>query len=289
MGEPPYKPPDWTHPLCFPLATMGEGSEEHVIGLLRWPRAKLSTELPVIKCNSRGQITVLAQTAAHYASRLAAELDFSDSPLAPEALILANTGWPYEKQLESGSVKNFGRGLDRYLILRVAPFPDTYQALAQGHLERGDATSALITAEKVCEVFPEYGHLHLWQSSLLSMQPGYGEEARDAARCALEKPFWTLGISSRAQFESLLEVAEIKGGLDAFAAEYAQKSQEAKATKSDDQFTDNASRAMDEAVLAAARRDGPVNWASVRPELAEAYDRAALEDVGRLVRGSSEA
>jgi hypothetical protein len=285
-GEPPYMTPDWMHPLCFPLARDAEGC---VVGLLRWPKAKLSTDLPVVRCEPSGQVAILAKTVSDYATRLAAELDFAESPLSDAAVSLANEGWPYEKQLEAGSVKNFGRGLERYLILRVGPFPDTYQALARGHLDRRDATSALITAEKACAVFPEFGALHVWQAAMLSEEPGYGEEARDAARNALEKPLWTLGISSRAQFESLVALAEKKGGLDGYASEYRRLSLEVKATASADQHTDNAARAMDEAVLTAAQSDAAVSWASLRPLLAETYAKAAVSDVARLCRGLSDA
>ena len=139
--EPP-RMPSHVHPLVVPLASDASG----VIGVLRWPRAKLSTELPVVRCEpSSGQVTLLAKSCADYAARLAAEADFREHCQAPTILGLANLQVPYEKQIEAGSVKNFNRGIDRYLLLKVAPFPDTYRNLAQGHLERGDRSSALIT------------------------------------------------------------------------------------------------------------------------------------------------
>jgi len=287
-GEPPYETPDWVHPLCFPLAQEA-GDDGCVVGLLRWPKAKLSTELPVIRCEKSGQVTVLSKSVAGYATRLAAELDFAESPLAEEAVSFANERWPYEKQYEAGSVKNFGRGLERYMILRVGPFPDTYQSLAQGHLDRNDVTSALITAEKACSEFAEFGALHVWQAHMLSKEPGYGEEARDAARTALEKPLWTLGFSSRAQFESLTTLAEKKGGLDGFATEYRQKPVQVQNTAIAEQYTDKAARAMDEAVLAAAQADSAVSWEPLRPLLAECYAKADINDVARLCQGPSDA
>ena len=48
---------------------------------------------------------------------------------------------------EMGSVEQLGYGLDKYVLLRVGPFPDLYETMSNQHLSKGDNKSSLIAAE----------------------------------------------------------------------------------------------------------------------------------------------
>jgi len=303
-GQPPKETP-FLHPLVIPVAAKEGGgggggapstggSEGGVVGLLRWPKASLSSDLPVVFCSaSTGGLTLLASKVSDYVKRVAAESDFLGLDGSAAVLEAANQGLAYEEQYEAGSVANFGRGLDRYCILRIAAFPDSYMGLVVEHKERGDVASALITCEKACEVFAEYGALDVFQARALAQEPGYDLEARDAARTALGKPLWTSGEGGA----GLLEVAQLAGKAD--LAEYAADLAKAEGAKEAEaarmgqpaatSFLDRAARAMDHAVLdafaAAGSEAAPVDWASQREALATLYAQGDLTQVANLVRG----
>lgn len=45
----------------------------------------------------------------------------------------------------------------RYHALRIGPFADVYEWLTASHLEKGDTTAALASAEKANEIFVGWG------------------------------------------------------------------------------------------------------------------------------------
>jgi hypothetical protein len=280
------------HPLVVPLAC---GEDDVTIGLLRWPSATRSDEMPVV--SGRGtdpaSLSLLGSTAADYVMRAAAAADYSGSECSARIVDIANEGLPYEKQYEPGSVKNFNKGLERYLLLRVAAFPDTYQILAQDHLEsRKDVQSALITAEKACDVFGDWAFIHAFQARLLKSVPGYDLEARDAARTALSKPLWTLACSSSDDFRELVLLAG-KDSVEEFVTAY-RKMAEGERTSPDvvsgkippeKAAIDMASRLMDLAVCNAFANGGDHDWNSLRPELVDLYSASGSTSLTRLVQG----
>ena len=46
---------------------------------------------------------------------------------------------------------------NRYHALRIGPFADVYEWLTASHLEKGDYTAALASAEKANEIFVGWG------------------------------------------------------------------------------------------------------------------------------------
>jgi hypothetical protein len=44
-------------------------------------------------------------------------------------------------------LQRYSYGVDKYILLRVGPFPDLYERMAAQHAARGDEQSALIAAE----------------------------------------------------------------------------------------------------------------------------------------------
>lgn len=79
----------------------------------------------------------------------------SDSHLPPvQAASLVNDLLPEAKHYSLGACESLGRGLSRFLFLKVGSFPDVFETLAQEHLDKGDQQSALITCEKAYSLFP---------------------------------------------------------------------------------------------------------------------------------------
>jgi hypothetical protein len=94
-----------------------------------------------------------------------------------------------------GSVAKLGYGLDKYVLLRVGPFPDLYQNLSSQHLGKGDVQAALIAAESSSGKLPGFASTFLSYAKLLQSLPNRGEESRDAARNCLRMPLWTVGMA----------------------------------------------------------------------------------------------
>ncbi|CAN0342154.1 unnamed protein product, partial [Hapterophycus canaliculatus] len=75
-----------------------------------------------------------------------------------ELIRLGNDGLPEGDPLyEKGDVEKLGRGIMKYHALRVGPFADVYEWLTASHLEKGDNTAALASAERANEIFVGWG------------------------------------------------------------------------------------------------------------------------------------
>lgn len=134
------------------------------------------------------------------------EADVKNHPLLSDILSLYNanqTESPYER----GSVTKLGYGLDKYLLLRVGPFPDLYETISFQHWARGDESSALIAAETSNGKFTGFGCTYASYARLLSQLPNRKEEARDAARVCLRLPISTVGMT----LEDFRQVAILAG------------------------------------------------------------------------------
>ena len=286
------------HPLVVPIAEKGRESavcpavgmdKEGIIGLLRWPKASLKADMPVVFCDAEtGLVTLLATKVADYVKRLSCESDFFQLAAASCIIDASNAEVRYEDQYEAGSVFNFGRGLDVYCVMRIAAFPSTYRALVQSHKDKSDVASALITCEKATSTFGEYGECHVFQAQVLAKEPGYELEARDSARAALAGPLWTMGVSK----PTMDEMARLAGkdSIEQYASDlknFKSGGAAAKTTSTLEAALDQAAFSMDCLVLDAYSEGGelPVAWADLRPELAALYTEGGLPEVANLVKG----
>jgi len=174
----------------------------------------------------------------------------------------------------------YARRVEAFLTRRVARFVDADEALIERHLERGDETSALVTAEWCADgPYGGWSRPHAVNAATLA-RCGRATEARDQARVALSvAPWWTMGEDgtmmaemqrlsgyagrSAADVRRTLEGGDAVGG-DASGGEPAPTKEEM-ALK----------RAMDAMDAVAWGRDGE-DWASVRERVAEALDEAGL-------------
>ena len=85
----------------------------------------------------------------HLMRRIVAE---SDEGEENEVIALYNenvrgAGEGMDQPYVPGSVAKLGYGVDKYVLLRVAPFPDLYEVMAGIHFEKKDESSSLIAAE----------------------------------------------------------------------------------------------------------------------------------------------
>ena len=77
------------HPLVIPLACWDDGT---VIGLLRWPKASLNLDAPLVLSKPKGDIELLALKVDDYVLKMAAEADYEKVDGAGEILEIANKG-----------------------------------------------------------------------------------------------------------------------------------------------------------------------------------------------------
>ena len=97
---------------------------------------------------------------------------------------------------ETGAVEKLGYGLEKFVLLRVGPFPDLYETMANQHLSRGDEKSSLIAAEASNGKFGGFGSTFAFYAKLLNSLPQRGEESRDAARMCVRMPLPSMGLTA---------------------------------------------------------------------------------------------
>ena len=137
------------HPHVVPLARV-PGSGE-VMALLRLPFASKGDMLPLVRTAGPTALTLVAPGAQQYLHRCAAEADEGvgggGTAQREATLQCVNSCGPV---YQAGDVAKHTPklALEKYLAVKVGVFPDIYEGIAQAHLERGDATAALIAAER---------------------------------------------------------------------------------------------------------------------------------------------
>jgi len=112
---------------------------------------------------------------------------------------------------EMGAVEKLGYGLEKYVLLRVGPFPDLYETMANQHLSRGDIESSLIAAEASNGKFGGFGSTFAFYGKLLDSLPKRGEESRDAARMCVRMPLPSMGLT----VSDFAAVSKVAGFADA--------------------------------------------------------------------------
>lgn len=183
------------HPLMVPLATSAAG----VSGVLMLPgvlREDPIRFVPVATVGPSG-LRPLGESCAAACKRLLVDLDVSDAPCAGAAIEAAAAEGVQYARGEALAPLGGRAGAKpaspaAYCILKVGPFADLYEELAQQHLARGDEASALVTCERAQRAYEEWG-LPFAAHASLHARLARGTEARDISRMALSKPLWSLG------------------------------------------------------------------------------------------------
>lgn len=238
---------------------------------------------------------LLALNSEHLMRRIVSEIDAEGNDdglidLYNEGLgkgLLENAALdtPYEK----GSVGKLGYGVDKYVLLRVGPFPDLYRKMSKDHLKRGDEQSALIAAEAANAKLAGFGSMYSSYARMLKQLPSRDEEARDAARMCLRLPLSTIGM----EFEDFREVAVLGQLVDETSSvddamikicEMCSKLKEVdekdpqKAEKSQIQVVfEEADRLMSDAIFKKQQ------WGTIRPALGTLFRSAGCNDLASFI------
>lgn len=260
-------------PLAIPLSEDQSGA---FTALLRWPTSPEGMEMPVVRVQKYG-VSLLAKTVDQYIHRILVEEDCNGYEDAANSLYAAS-GDAGKKLYKQGDVAESKiENLDVYLTKKVALFPDVFERIALGHLERGDQVSALVTGELYVnrKHFPGFGRPFVFNAELF-LKIGRKLEAKDAAKVALKLPWWTIGC----RYE---EVAKIAGWGDE-QIEYMRervtdegRHEDLRKGKAPAQVAlDQAAFLMDLASL-----DG--SWHDIQDQLAAYYKEAGLDTIARFI------
>lgn len=259
---------------------------------------------PIVEAQLDGPgMRLLALNSEHLMRRIACECDGGEKQQQQHLVQLYNEGLGRgllaEADLDSpyqpGSVAQLGYGVDKYVLLRVGPFPDLYERVSLQHLARGDEQSALIAAESANAKFTGFGSTFRFYSHLLrSLPQPRPDESRDAARMCLRLPLSTVGMTweELRQVAVLGQVAEdddsLQDAMDKVKALYvkikeAEKDKnETDPTKSPEQVAiEEANQLIDMAVLDMR------NWDDVRPALAKGLRAASFHDMANFIDHAS--
>lgn len=229
--------------------------------------------------------------------RIAAEADDAGGDKAVEIVDIYNSGLGEGKlkdagldtKYEVGSVAKLGYGAEKYVLLRVGPFPDLYESMSNQHAAKKDESSCLIAAEASNGKFTGFGSTFAFYAKVLSTLPNREEETKDAARVCLRLPISSVAMTS----EELAEVGVYAGlaSKDDTVETCLQKMQDMyeKIKKHEQEENSDSGKtaeqlALDEAnyILDSAALTGK-KWSETREELAEIYEDAGKDNMAKFV------
>jgi hypothetical protein len=282
------------HPYLYPIAkSKASGS---YICAYRNPRVEeAGTPWPIVEAQLGGPgMQVLALNSEHLMRRIVCECDFAGKnqdllQLYNDGLLLQQDTVATTPPYETGSVQKLGYGVDKYVLLKVGPFADLYQQMAQLHVAKGDEQSALISAEACNGKFAGFGSNFAFYARLLSSLPSgkRSEEARDAARMCLRMPLPTTGLTLP-DFKQVAVLGQLAHETDSISVAMeklkAMYERMREADRDDDKGKTPEQVAIDEANyildLAVLERK---EWSSVREQLGQRLRWAGRDDMANFV------
>mmetsp|Transcript_10202 Transcript_10202/g.20996 ORF Transcript_10202/g.20996 Transcript_10202/m.20996 type:complete len:399 (+) Transcript_10202:89-1285(+) len=295
------------HPHLFPLAR--SQSTGNVVCALRrayaddadydsislaapWPIVESAVGLPGMRLLSLNSEHMMRRIAAGADSSLEEEeakkiIGIYNDGLGSGAVKEKSMDFPYE----SGSVKSLGYGLDKYVLLRVGPFPDLYETMANQHLSRGDEDSSLIAAEASNGKFGGFGSTFAFYAKLLGSLSQRAEEKRDAARMCLRMPLPSMGLTKE-DFVDVAKMAEFAApndSADEALAKMLEMYEKIREHEKEDNSGDKTPKqmAMEDAnyLLDVACLTGQ-KYGEVRGHIAKIYRDAGMEEMATFVERS---
>lgn len=286
------------HPLLIPIAK--SKSSGNYICALKTASATEDTPLPIVESGiGLPGYKLLSLNSEHLMRRIACEADFGGD--AEDVVSAYNDGLGSgklsEKELDSpyeaGSVEKLGYGVQKYVLLRVGPFPDLYEEMSAQHIARGDESSALIAAESANGKFTGFGSLFVCYAKLLSSLPNREEETRDAARICLRVPLSSSGLTldDFASISLLAGLCEEGDSTEEAIAKMQVMYEKIRKHEKEEEGTPNQASgktpeqsALDEATYLLDRTaTAGAKWASIRSKLAEIYEDADKLDMAKFV------
>jgi hypothetical protein len=196
-----------------------------------------------------------------------------------------------QKNLINADFVSYRYGVDKYVLLRVGPFQDIYEKLALGHAEKGDESSALISAEAANGKISGFASTFRFYARLLSTFPNREEETRDAARMCLRLPLPSIGLDTE-DFREVAMLGQIAEESDSDeeaiaklqrmyekirAHEQEEDPRSAGAKTPEQQANDEATYLLDSVALSGG------SWKDVRPKVAKIYADVGLKDMANFV------
>eukprot|EP00640_Fibrocapsa_japonica_P000072 CAMPEP_0113936164 /NCGR_PEP_ID=MMETSP1339-20121228/3130_1 /TAXON_ID=94617 /ORGANISM="Fibrocapsa japonica" /LENGTH=375 /DNA_ID=CAMNT_0000938533 /DNA_START=56 /DNA_END=1183 /DNA_ORIENTATION=+ /assembly_acc=CAM_ASM_000762 len=268
------------HPLFVPLTK----KDDVYTGILRWPTAPENLPLPIVKTSGEG-LSLYSPDPEHLIRRLVAEADAAEREDIDDIIALGNEGLQgalYEK----GSVAGLKVGVEKYLLLRVGPFPDVFEQLALDHRSKGSDQSALVAAERANEVFKGWARPYSFYASLLHEIGGRNQESKDAAKVAMRMPLWTAAYDR----ESMVKLTKLAGYSELASVQkmyqnLVEDKQEGKITEGKapaQAALDRTAYVMDAVML--GNRDLEGGWDSIREDLAELYEEGGIPELATFVK-----
>jgi hypothetical protein len=290
------------HPHLFPLAK-SQSTGHYICGLRRVSDATHQQPWPIVESapGARG-MRLLALNSEHLMRRMAAESDFVGDPSGIVKMYNAYLGQGVVKDIPldvpyiSGSVEKLGYGPQKYILLKVGPFPDLYEAMAMSHAAKGDEASSLIAAEAANGKFTGFGSTFRFYATLLNTFPNRADETRDAARVCWRVPLPSLGMLDE-DFKQVAVLGKVAQETDSMEEVFAKmhayyvklrKHEEEDPGSSGGKTPEQS--AIEEGIylLDSISLSATCNWNNCRRELGEIYasvgqtDMAAFVDPTRL-------
>ena len=262
------------HPLVVPLAK--RASDGHVIGLMIMDEQ--GGETPVVGVTDGAYLTLLAKNASQYVHWAIVEEEASTDEQS--TVVAAAAGSVGVSLHNHGEFKTSGKPFDIYVTTQVGKFPSCMEGLVQRHLDRGDDQSALITCDLYKATFGEWGAPHVFISDLYT-RLGRVEEARDAARQALQTPWATIG--SRDAIQRMIDAAGWSGKTVQEIKDVLESRRGPSAAAFDGPKTDKQlAREESETLLDRVAR-GELESATVNQRLAECYMNAGKPALAKFI------
>lgn len=268
-----------THPLVVPLGVKADADdgETVVVGLMmREDEGEDST--PVVAVRDGVHLTLLAKNASQYVHRAIVEEEATSDER--ETKVAAAAGSVGVSLHNHGAYKTSGKEFDVYVTTQVGKFPSSMEGLVRRHLNRGDEQSALITCDLYKSTFGEWGAPHVFICDLYA-KLGRGEEARDAARHALQTPWATIGSADAVT--RMIELAGWKGKTVGEIKEVLESRRGPSAAAFDGPKTPEQLAREESELLLDQIVAGEVDVAKVNQRLAECYMNAGKGKLAKFI------
>jgi hypothetical protein len=285
------------HPYLFPIAQ--SQSTGNLVCAYRNPATEESSKItpwPIVEAKMGGPgMQLLSLNSEHLMRRIVCEFDAAQTNADLIALYNEGLGQGLLKEAaldtpyEPGSVAKLGYGVDKYVLLRVGPFPDLYERMARQHFARGDEASALIAAETANGKLSGFASTFRFYARLLSSFPNRQEETRDAARMCLRLPLPTIGMAM-ADFEEVAMLGQMADESDSPVTALNKLRHMytlIKQVEDDDphapgktvvqQVLEDANNLINDTVLAGKE------WSSIRPKLGELFRSIGRDEMAAFI------
>jgi len=269
------------HPLVMPLAKTTEDAEETVYGLMMVDGSaggETMPAMPVVRVRGGVHATLVGKSAKEFVHRAIVE---EEARSDEERTVVAAAAGAVGVSLHNhGAFTTSGKEFDVYVTTQIGKFPSSMEGLVKRHLDRGDEQSALITCDLYKSTFGEWGAPHVFISDLYA-KLGRDEEARDAARHALQTPWSTIGGSEA--IERMIRVAGWEGKNVAEIKEVLESRRGPSAAAFDGPKSEKQLAREESELLLDQLAAGEIEAATVNQRLAECYMNAGKPTLAKFI------